>query len=191
MSRWRRPSRSGRRGRPLWRTGLDALAVIALTMLALGVMELLPGSNVAGNMRVIDGDSLRPADGSHDVRLQGIDAPEIGQRCRDRLGRDYDCGRKARAHLKSIVAGRDIRCRTMDVDRYQRSISVCHAGETELNRQMVADGWAVAYRLPAYVGAERSAKNAGIGLWQGQFDEPENWRSLNRSDSAGSQVEPD
>ena len=101
-----------RRGRPLWRTGLDALAVIAMVMLALAVMELLPGSNLAGTMRVVDGDSLRPADGAHDIRLQGIDAPEIGQRCRDRAGRDYDCGRKARAHLKSLVAGRDVRCRT-------------------------------------------------------------------------------
>ncbi len=191
MSRWRRSPRSGRRGRPLWRTGLDALVVIALTMLALGVMEFLPDNNLAGNMRVIDGDSLRPADGTPDIRLQGIDAPEIGQRCRDKAGRDYDCGHKARTHLKSIVAGRDIRCRTMDVDRYQRSVSVCHAGETELNRQMVADGWAVAYRLPAYVGSERRAKNAGIGLWQGEFDEPENWRGLHRSDGAGSQGEPD
>ncbi|MGI9514242.1 MAG: thermonuclease family protein [Anderseniella sp.] len=180
-----------RRGRPLWRTGLDALAVIALMMLALGVMEFLPGNNLAGNMRVIDGDSLRPADELHDIRLQGIDAPEIGQRCRDKAGRDYDCGRKARAHLKAIVAGRDVRCRTMDVDRYQRSISICHAGDTELNRQMVADGWAVAYRLPAYVEPERGAKTAGIGLWQGEFDEPENWRRLNRSDSAGTAREPD
>lgn len=190
MSRWRR-SGSDRRGRPLWRTGLDALVVIALTMLALGVMEFLPGNNVAGNMRVIDGDSLRPTDNSHDVRLQGIDAPELGQRCRDQAGRDYDCGRKAKAHLKTIVAGRDVRCRTMDVDRYQRSVSVCHAGETELNMQMVADGWAVAYRLPVYIRSERSAKKARKGIWQGDFDEPENWRRLNRSDTAGSPVEPD
>jgi endonuclease YncB( thermonuclease family) len=190
MSR-RRRSGSRRRGRPLWRTGLDALVVIALTLLALGVMEFLPGNNVAGNMRVIDGDSLRPTDNSHDVRLQGIDAPELDQRCRDKAGRDYDCGRKARAHLKAVVAGRDVRCRTMDVDRYQRSVSVCHAGETELNRQMVADGWAVAYRLPVYVRSERNAKNARNGIWQGEFDEPENWRRLNRSDSAGNVAEPD
>lgn len=190
MSRWRR-SGSGRRGRPLWRTGLDVLVVVTLTMLALGVMEFLPGTNVAGNMRVIDGDSLRPADNTHDIRLQGIDAPELAQRCRDKAGRNYDCGRRARAHLRKIVAGRDVRCRTMDVDRYQRSVSVCHAGETELNRQMVADGWAVAYRLPVYVRSERNAKKARKGIWQGDFDEPENWRRLNRSDSAGSTVEPD
>ena len=108
-----------------------------------------------------------------------------------KAGRDYDCGRKAKAHLKTIVAGRDVRCRTMDVDRYQRSVSVCHAGETELNMQMVADGWAVAYRLPVYIRSERSAKKARKGIWQGDFDEPENWRRLNRSDTAGSPVEPD
>ena len=91
-----------RRPRPLWRTAVDALAVIALTLLALGVMELLPGNNIAGNVRVIDGDSLRPVGqdnaNGHDIRLQGIDAPELGQRCRDRQGRNYACGRDAKAH---------------------------------------------------------------------------------------------
>lgn len=184
-----------RRPRPLWRTALDALAVIALTLLALGVMELLPGNNIAGNVRVIDGDSLRPVSqgnaNGHDIRLQGIDAPELGQRCRDRQGRNYACGRDAKAHLKSLIAGRDVNCRTMDIDRYQRSVSVCHAGDSELNRQMVADGWAVAYRLPVYFHLERSAKQARKGIWQGDFDQPEDWRRLNRSDSAGSPVEPD
>jgi hypothetical protein len=28
-------------------------------------------------------------------------------------------------------------------------------------------------------------------MWQGDFDQPETWRRLNRSDSAGSPVEPD
>jgi len=190
MSRWRRTG-PVRRRRPLWRTALDALVVIALTMLAIGVMEFLPGNNTAAGMRVIDGDSLRPAGNGHDIRLQGIDAPELQQRCRDTSGRDYGCGRQARAHLKAIIAGRDVRCRVMDVDRYQRSISICHAGDIELNRQMVADGWALAYRLPVYFRAERGAKEARKGIWQGEFDDPENWRRLNRSDSAGSYVEPD
>jgi len=190
MSGWRRTGSPGR-GRPWWRTALDGLVVIALTMLALGVMELLPGSNTTGGMRVIDGDSLRPVDNTHDIRLQGIDAPELGQRCRDANRREYRCGRRARNHLKAIIAGRDVKCRVMDVDRYQRSVSICHAGDTELNQQMVADGWAVAYRLPVYVRAERSAKKARKGIWQGDFDEPENWRSLHRSDSVGSRVEPD
>ncbi len=182
---------SRRRGRPLWRTALDATIVVGLTVLALAAMEMLPGTSTTGGVRVIDGDSLRPADNGHDIRLQGIDAPELGQRCRDARGRDYQCGRQARRHLKAIIAGREVKCRVMDVDRYQRSISVCHAGDTDLNRQMVADGWALAYRLPIYVPAERSAKNARKGIWQGDFDQPENWRRLNRSDSTGSRPEPD
>ncbi len=187
----RRRTGSAGRGRPWWRTGLDVLAVIALTMLALAVMELLPESDTTGGVHVIDGDSLRPVDNTHDIRLQGIDAPELGQQCRDANGQAYRCGRQARRHLKSIIAGREVKCRVMDIDRYQRSISICHAGDTELNRQMVADGWAVAYRLPAYLRAESSAKNARRGIWQGDFDEPENWRSLHRSDSAGTRAEPD
>ena len=181
---------TGRR-RPWWRTALDVTAVIALTMLALAAMELLPGGHSTSDMLVVDGDSLRPKDNSHDIRLQGIDAPELGQTCRTANGKSYKCGRRARNHLKTLIAGRDVTCRVMDVDRYQRSIAICHAGDTELNRQMVADGWAVAYRLPAYADAEDSAKRARKGIWQGAFESPGDWRSLHRSATDGSRPEPD
>jgi endonuclease YncB( thermonuclease family) len=175
----------------LWRTAIDAATAIALMLLIVGVVEFLPGSNVTGNMLVVDGDSLRPRDSSHDVRLEGIDAPELGQRCQDARAVDYACGRKARNHLRQLAAGKDVTCRTNDVDRYQRSISVCSAGGIELNRRMVADGWAISYRTGQFVREERAAKLARKGIWQGDFERPEDWRRLNRSDAAGGGGEPD
>lgn len=49
-----------------------------------------------------DGDSLR-IDGRR-IRIEGIDAPEIGQMCR--RGEDvWDCGAQARQRLADLVAG--------------------------------------------------------------------------------------
>ena len=47
-----------------------------------------------------------------------------------------------------------------------------------MNRWMVRQGFAVAYRRYSqrYVKAEEAAKKAKIGLWQGAFVMPSEWR---------------
>jgi endonuclease YncB( thermonuclease family) len=177
----------------MWRTGLDALGVVLITVLVAGSLDLLPAAWFTDSMQVVDGDSLRPADGSRDIRLQGIDAPELAQNCRDTNGHSYNCGRKAKAHLKAVIAGREIKCRTLNVDRYDRSLSICSVGETELNRQMISDGWAVAYinHSAEYARLEATAKAARKGIWQGDFDRPEEWRRLNPATTVGNSFEPD
>jgi endonuclease YncB( thermonuclease family) len=74
----------------------------------------------------------------------------------------------------------------MDVDRYGRTVAVCRAGDTDLNRQMVLDGWALAYRQHEhrYVGNEATARANRRGLWQGRFERPGDWRAMYRSDAA-------
>ena len=57
---------------------------------------------VALSVQVIDGDSLR--NGSEQIRLVGIDAPELRQTCRDAQGREWSCGRAAKARLAELVA---------------------------------------------------------------------------------------
>jgi len=180
------------RTRPLWRTILDGLAVTGTLLLALTLMELMPGGNIAGNMRVVDGDSLRPMDNDgHDIRLDGIDAPELTQHCNDANGSSYRCGQQAKAHLEALIAGRDVTCRTMDVDRYQRSVSVCEAADINLNREMVTDGWAISYRTGEFADEERIAKSGRKGIWQGSFERPQDWRRLNRSAASGRAPEAD
>lgn len=186
MSRYRRRRRPPPAPRPKWRIALDAVTVIALAAAIIYAMDLLPGSSFRGNMIVVDGDSLRPKSGGEDIRLHGIDAPELNQNCQDRDRRSYPCGRRARDHLRKLVGGRDVTCQTRDVDRYGRTVAVCTAGETELNRQMVADGWALAYRQHEhrYVRDEVAAQAARRGIWQGTFEQPELWRRINLGDAA-------
>jgi endonuclease YncB( thermonuclease family) len=52
----------------------------------------------------------------------------------------------------------------------------------DLERWMVEQGWAVAFRkyFLDYVDAENDAREAGRGIWQGAFELPWEWRAARR-----------
>ncbi|WP_374188720.1 thermonuclease family protein [Sinorhizobium sojae] len=121
-----------------------------------------------------DGDSLR-LDGRR-VRIEGIDAPEIGQSCR--RGEDaWDCGAEARRRLASLVEGATTRCRLHGRDRYGRELGICESGGRDVGRAMVLSGLAVSYGL--YRAEEETARERQAGLWSGDFVRPQEWRRTN------------
>ncbi len=128
-------------------------------------------SDVKGKARIIDGDSLYV--GGREVRLQGIDAPEGRQTCR-RDGREWACGKGARNELVKMIQGREVSCHGLDIDKHDRLLAVCRANGRELNREMVARGFAVAYGR--HQREEAEARRARLGLWAGEFDRPRDWR---------------
>jgi endonuclease YncB( thermonuclease family) len=123
--------------------------------------------------QVVDGDSLT-LDGTR-LRLIGIDAPEVDQICAGPRG-EYPCGRQARNALRELIGGRSVTCAARRRDRYDRLLASCKAGGIDLNRAMVERGWAVAYG--DHDDAERSARDAGLGLWAGSFERPQDWRRI-------------
>ena len=187
----RRRYRGHRRRARSWRRASELAVIFVLCVIALysgykGTDDTLTGGNPGDEpgsygYLVVDGDSLRL--GGENIRLFGIDAPELHQKCRDKNNRPYACGKKARAALKRLIMGLRVSCRTLDVDRYQRSVAVCKAGGDDINKAMVEDGWAVAYLSIslAYAGAEAKARKAKRGLWAGTFEQPADWRRFNRS----------
>lgn len=69
-------------------------------------------------------------------------------------------------------------CTTLGADVHGRTLARCRVGDTDLNRTMVAMGYALAYRRysTAYVSAEESAKLAKRGIWTGTFELPSHVR---------------
>ncbi len=167
---------------------VDLLVLALLVIMAAYGASLLPGGELGGTAKVMDGDSLMVA--GTEVRLYGIDAPEGRQVCTDKTGSPYQCGRRAARALRRLIAGREVTCAVETLDRYGRSVSVCEAGGVNLNLEMVASGWAVAYRSHAhdFSDAEDAARAARKGLWEGLFDRPSDWRKTKAAaaDAAGS-----
>lgn len=151
-----------------------------LPPIAVGIALSLSGPALAqaqfnGAGRAKDGDSLMVGD--REVRLFGIDAPELNQSCK-RDGQDWDCGVAAKDLLESLIRGKSVYCSQVGTDQFQRALARCVAGTTDLNRTMVATGFAVAFRRYAsdYVSAEESAKVGRRGIWSSTFVMPSDYR---------------
>ena len=139
-------------------------------------------ANARAYVKVVDGDSLEI--GPQRVRLLEIDAPEYQQFCFDKNEQEYDCGAKSKKHLYQLLKNAQFKlvCQTQYKDRYKRDLAECFAGGLNLNLEMIRSGWAVAYRTKnkTYHKAEKEAKKAQKGLWQGKFMRPEYYRRLHR-----------
>jgi endonuclease YncB( thermonuclease family) len=137
------------------------------------IMRTLHGVRVT----VLDGDSLRA--GNEDIRLIGIDAPKLFQVCRDEHGRQWNCGRAAKARLEALVSMGEIACTARGHDRYGRTLAVCSAGDiNDIGETLVREGYAVDYGdfRGGYPAAEYEARATRRGLWRGDFDRPQDWR---------------
>ena len=141
---------------------------------------------ITGRASVIDGDTLEIH--GQRIRLFGIDAPESGQSCVIG-GKAWRCGHRASFALADRIDSRTISCEQKDRDRYNRIVAVCHSGNEDLNGWMVSKGWAMAYRQysPNYISHEDNALRSKVGIWQGDFVAPWDWRRGKRLSNASTQ----
>lgn len=172
-----RPFRSGR-----WRSSLRRLLwTLLLAAMLAGLWSINRSATIDATMMFAsDGDSftLRRGDATMVVRLRGIDAPEIGQQCRDARGQAWRCGIAARAALERLAPrGAGIRCSTDGTDIFGRTLSRCALSDgRDLGMLMVEGGWAVATD-ENYLVEEDRARSARRGVWQGDFLKPAEWRA--------------
>ena len=151
-------------------------------LLLLALLAALPSTvyaqqTIVGAASVIDGDTIE-VHGAR-IRMHGIDAPESRQECIRSDGTSWRCGQQAALALSDRIGRATVRCEPRDRDRYGRVVAVCFKGAEDLDRWMVATGWAVAYRKYSldYVADEERAKRARLGIWSGNFEMPWDWRA--------------
>ncbi|MBK9002928.1 MAG: thermonuclease family protein [Sphingomonadales bacterium] len=170
-----------------WPRTLGALLLLAMMLAA--VWSYDPRENIAaGNapVRAIDGDSFTI--GANELRLEGVDAPEYRQKCKDSMGRDWECGKAARAALEKRLFEPGLTCSAQAKDRYSRALAKCSTARTpDIAAAQVRDGMAVShefYGVRDYPDEEDAARAERKGIWIGSFERPEDWRALQRAGSA-------
>ena len=126
---------------------------------------------ILGKAIIIDGDTIHI--GENKIRLQGIDAPEYRQTCT--IDKEiWNCGIESTMALKNLILDKEVYCEIIDKDKYKRFVGICYLNNQNINKYMVRNGWAIAYRYYSldFVEDEKLAKKDKIGLWQGKFQEP-------------------
>jgi endonuclease YncB( thermonuclease family) len=132
-----------------------------------------------GRVSVIDGDSIEMR--GENLRLHGVDAPESAQTC-ERDGASWRCGQQAALALADFIGESVVSCDQFDTDLFDRPVVRCFLRQRDINAWLVSEGWAVAFRRYSkdYVAEEDAARTAKRGIWAGNFELPEDYRSKRR-----------
>lgn len=133
------------------------------------------GDVTGTGVRVRDGDSFYLADRLgrvFEIRLHGIDAPEIDQTCIVNR-RETACGEEAADRLRELVLDREVTCLGRAVT-FGRLAAQCFVGGADIAAALVRDGQAIAYRSFSqdYVDAEEEARQRRRGIWRGSMESP-------------------
>jgi endonuclease YncB( thermonuclease family) len=151
------------------------------------VLTALPAfskeNDIVGVASVTDGDTLE-IHGTK-IRLHGVDAPESSQMCLDKESKQYRCGQRSALALSDMIGRKTVTCTPINLDRYGRTVAKCFVGDVNINAWLVENGFARAYQQYSkdYVALENAAQNAKIGIWQGQFEDPWDYRKAKKNHS--------
>jgi endonuclease YncB( thermonuclease family) len=134
---------------------------------------------ITGRVKVLDAHTLLYGGGIEVDLNGGMDAPELAQKglIGDQL---YPCGQEAADFLKKLIGDKPVTCYA-DADHDGKRIRQADAfvGETNLNIEMVRNGWAMAHHS-GMAAWEAMAREDKRGLWRGTFVFPERWRKGER-----------
>lgn len=118
-------------------------------------------------VRVTDGDSITvlASTGKEKIRFAQIDTPETSH-----FGSPTQpYGKEAGAYLRQLVLNQNVRVEVEAIDQYKRNVGTVYVGGTNINREMVKNGFAWVYRQYAHdaslMDLEKAARSRRTGLW--------------------------
>lgn len=117
--------------------------------------------NSEKTLYIVDGDSI-----SLQMRIAGIDTPEITQPCERIPNRVIDCGRLSEYHLNKLLKNLSgkLHIKPKGVDHYHRILVSVYKADVDIGKRMVADGMAFSYK-DTYKQTENKAKKNKRGFW--------------------------
>lgn len=158
-------------------TSIRYVALFAMWVLALlapatvRAQQLEPNTDIQAKVcKVGDGDSVHLCFDKKEIkaRLLGIDAPEYKAGNSDE---SQTYGKEARDILAALVLDKMVKVRIVELDQYDRPLVLISLGDKQINKAMVCEGHAYAYKgkgAPpdlSYRACETSARNNRSGFW--------------------------
>ena len=117
-------------------------------------------------VEVRDGGSLKA--GGTTIVLAGIKVDGLAGTCKDKSGRDWPCGRYARAALTRLIRGRAVICHVPLSASHKGVTARCTVGGTDMSHWMVRQGWATPASQSdvTLVKAANAARERKLGIWR-------------------------
>ena len=112
------------------------------------------------------------------IMLFGIDFVMRKQACQ-LDGKPWECWKAAVQDLQSLLDQGPVTCETVgDPDVFGRLLARCTVNGRSVNEDLVSQGFALARpsETKDYVAAETAAREKKVGLWQGTFVRPGDFR---------------
>jgi endonuclease YncB( thermonuclease family) len=174
-----------RRGDPhhndLVKGGLFCMLMKFLLAIALLLLPAMAeAADITGVPKIRDGDQIMI--GSSRIRLGGIDAPSADQLCLNHTGERWTCGVAARDALIHHTDKKSWTCHVLRTDPRGRNVAHCTVDGEDIQKWLVSSGWALSYARFShdYDADEKTAREAKVGMWQGAFIAPWDWRIRNK-----------
>jgi len=149
------------------------------------VVSAEAASTISGKVvSVADGDTITILSSNNrqtKIRLYGIDTPEKAQAY----------GKQAKKFTASLTAGKRATTTVYDTDRYGRSVGVVFVNGTNVNEELITNGFAWQYRkyckasfCKDWLKKEEYARSFAFGLWAESNPQPPwDWRKSKRGQS--------
>jgi endonuclease YncB( thermonuclease family) len=151
---------------------LFALCLLLATNTLANIGNFTLGSEKT--LYIVDGDSI-----SMQMRIAGIDTPEIRQKCSKTQFQVIDCGRLSKNYLKQTLQNLpgELSIEPVGVDYYNRILVRVYKGDVNVGKLMVEAGMAFSYK-DTYRKEEELAKENKLGFWDFYTPpiEPYKWR---------------